>query len=141
MVPVYANAIILFVTWQGITWAYASETFPLDVRMLCVAITTASTWLGSSVVARSTPFKITDLGYGAYFFFSTVLVLMGLWAFICIPETKRLTLEEMDALFMNPTHKAVWARLKGRPIVPAATAADPDVDDEKEAYEREEVKV
>lgn len=65
-------------------YLYASGIFPLNIRMLCVAITTATTWLGSFVVARSTPFMITDLRYGAYFFFSTALVLMGLWA--CIIE-------------------------------------------------------
>lgn len=31
---------------------------------------------------------ISDLGYGAYFFFSAILVSMGIWAFFCVPETK-----------------------------------------------------
>lgn len=141
MVSVYANAIVICATWQGITWTYASEIFPLDIRMLCVAITTATTWLGSFVVARSTPFMITDLGYGAYFFFSTVLVLMGIWAFICIPETKGLTLEEMDALFMNPTHKAVWARMRGRPIGGQTRGSDLNTENKKEECEKEELEV
>ena len=88
MVCVYVNGFIICATWQGITWTYASEIFPLDIRMLCVALTTADTWLGSFIIARSTPYMISDLGYGAYFFFSTVLVCMGLWAFLFVPETK-----------------------------------------------------
>jgi hypothetical protein len=28
-----------------------------------------------------------------------------------------ITLEEMDALFMKRMHQAVWAQLRGRPIV------------------------
>ena len=88
MACIYFNAFVICATWQGITWTYASEIFPLDIRMLCVATTTASTWLGSFVVGRSTPFMISDLGYGCYFFFSTCLVLMALWAFIFVPETK-----------------------------------------------------
>lgn len=74
---------------------------------------------------------------------------MGIWAFGFIPETKGklpqiqpccskknysatnlqrigITLEEMDALFMKPMHKAVWAQLRGRPIL--VTDVD-DVDD------------
>lgn len=42
---------------------------------------------------------ITSLGYGTYMFFGTLMVLMGIWAFFFIPETKGLTLEEMDRLF------------------------------------------
>lgn len=90
MVCVYLNAFIICATWQGITWTYASEIFPLDIRMMCVAISTASTWLGSFIVARATPYMITDLGYGTYFMFGGFVIVMGFWAFFCIPETKGL---------------------------------------------------
>lgn len=88
IVCVYLNAVVICATWQGISWAYASEIFPLDIRMLCVSLTTATTWLGSFTIARATPFMISDLGYGAFFFFSAVLSLMGIWAFFFVPETK-----------------------------------------------------
>jgi MFS family permease len=102
MVCVYLNGFIICATWQGITWTYASEIFPLDIRMLCVSITTADTWLGSFIIARSTPYMISDLGYGAYFF---------------VPETKGITLEEMDMLFQRPMHQAVWAQIRGKPTL------------------------
>ncbi|KAH7071806.1 quinate permease [Paraphoma chrysanthemicola] len=117
MVAVYVNAFIICATWQGITWTYASEIFPLDIRMLCVSLTTADTWLGSFIIARSTPYMISDLGYGAYFFFAAILVAMGIWSFFFVPETKGITLEEMDMLFLRPMHKAVWAQLRGQPIL------------------------
>jgi hypothetical protein len=41
---------------QGITWVYCSEIFPIDIRMLCVAITTADQWLWSFIVSRTTPY-------------------------------------------------------------------------------------
>ena len=59
MVCIYLNAFIICATWQGITWTYSSEIFPLDIRMMCVGISTASTWLGSFIVARATPYMIT----------------------------------------------------------------------------------
>lgn len=52
MVCVYLNGFIICATWQGITWTYASEIFPLDIRMLCVSSTTAVTWLGSFIIVR-----------------------------------------------------------------------------------------
>lgn len=135
MVCVYVNAFIICATWQGITWTYASEIFPLDIRMLCVALTTADTWLGSFIIARSTPYMISDLGYGAFFFFSTILVCMGIWSFLFVPETKGVTLEEMDALFMKPTLKVVWAQMRGRPVMedmgPPREDSESTVDREK----------
>ncbi|KAK2012443.1 general substrate transporter [Colletotrichum eremochloae] len=131
MACVYINGIIICATWQGITWLYASEVQTLEIRMLAVSITTATTWLGSFIIARSTPYMISDLGYGAYFFFGAILILMGIWAFFFVPETKGLTLEDMDTLFMNPTHKTVWAQMRGRPIVAPERARSPSISDEK----------
>lgn len=117
MVCVYVNAFIICATWQGITWTYASEIFPLDIRMLCVSLTTADTWLGSFIIARSTPYMISDLGYGAYFFFASILLCMGIWSFLFVPETKGVSLEEMDALFMKPMHQVVWAQIRKKPLL------------------------
>lgn len=106
---VYINAIIVCSTWQGITWTYreyfssethdkprrpdhkdttAAEIFPLDVRMLCVALTTAFTWLGSFIVARIAPYMMTGIGYGTFFLFGAILIVIGIWALFFIPETK-----------------------------------------------------
>ncbi|KAK2053864.1 general substrate transporter [Colletotrichum caudatum] len=131
MACVYINGIIICATWQGITWLYASEVQTLEIRMLAVSITTATTWLGSFIIARSTPYMISDLGYGAYFFFGAILILMGIWAFFFVPETKGLTLEDMDTLFLNPTHKTVWAQVRGRPIAAPERARSPSISDEK----------
>jgi hypothetical protein len=115
MVCVYINAFIICATWQGITWTYASEIFPLDIRMLCVSLTTADTWLGSFIIARSTPYMISDLGYGAYFFFASILLCMGIWSFLFVPETKGISLEEMDG-FSKPVHQVVWAQIRKKPL-------------------------
>ncbi|KAF3940160.1 hypothetical protein ABW19_dt0202075 [Dactylella cylindrospora] len=64
--------------------------------MLCVAITTADQWFWSFVVSKTTPYMITSLGYGIYMFFGGLMVAMGIWATIFVPETKGKTLEEMD---------------------------------------------
>jgi hypothetical protein len=117
MVCVYVNAFVICAKWQGIIWRYASEIFPLDIRMLWVSLTTADTWLGSFIIARNTPYMISDLGYGVYFFFASILVAMGIWSFFFVPETKGISLKEMDALFLRPMHKAVWAQLRGKPIL------------------------
>ncbi|KAM3423967.1 hypothetical protein BST61_g1360 [Cercospora zeina] len=99
MVCVYLYGLIYCATWQGITWVYCSEIFPLDIRMLCVAITTADQWLWSFIISRTTPYMITSLGYGTYFFFAALMVCMGFWAYLFVPETKGKTLEDMEPIF------------------------------------------
>ncbi|KAK1622321.1 hypothetical protein BDP81DRAFT_455530 [Colletotrichum phormii] len=116
MVCVYLYGLIYCATWQGITWLYCSEVFGLDIRMLCVAITTADQWLWS-FISRTTPYTITSLGYGTYMFFGALMILMGVWAFFFVPETKGLTLEDMDLLFMRSMHTTVWTALRERKSV------------------------
>lgn len=57
---------------------------------------------------------------------------MGVWAFFCVPETKGITLEEMDALFADSCCKAVWAQIRGKPIPSRRAPADTfSIDNEK----------
>jgi hypothetical protein len=42
---------------------------------------------------------ITSLGYGTYMFFGSLMILMGIWAYFFVPETKGKTLEQMEELF------------------------------------------
>ncbi|KAM0086006.1 hypothetical protein ACKRZS_001810 [Fusarium odoratissimum] len=74
---------------------------------------------------------ISDLGYGAYFFFSSILVCMGIWATFFVPETKGITLEDMDALFAKPVYKTVWAQMRGKPVLEENRSESPFEDDEK----------
>lgn len=68
IVCVYLYGVIYCATWQGITWLYASEIYPLYIRSLCMALTIADERLWSYVVSRSTPYMISDIGYGSKYY-------------------------------------------------------------------------
>lgn len=53
VVCIFIYALILCSTWQGITWVYSSEIFPIKIRMLCVSLTIANGWLWSFSYPRS----------------------------------------------------------------------------------------
>jgi hypothetical protein len=42
---------------------------------------------------------ISNIGYGTYLFFGSCTILMTIWAYFFVPETKGRTLESMDQLF------------------------------------------
>lgn len=60
-------------------------------------------------------------------FFASLMVLMGSWAWWCIPETKGKTLEEMEAIFGAPTALGVITR-KLDPIDRATDEKDKELD-------------
>jgi hypothetical protein len=51
---------------------------------------------------------ITSLGYGTYMFFGSLMILMGIWAYFFVPETKGKTLEQMEDLFNTGARHARW---------------------------------
>lgn len=56
---------------------------------------------------------ITSLGYGTYFFFASLMVAMGFWAWWFVPETKGKSLEEMEAVFgAQPVSDQEWGMVE-----------------------------
>ncbi|CAE6491272.1 unnamed protein product [Rhizoctonia solani] len=96
---IYIFAVAFCMSWNGISWIICSEIFPLSVRALGQAITSATQWLWQFVIARSTPYMIKNIGYGTYLFFGSCMILMIPWVYFILPETKGVSLEDMDRLF------------------------------------------
>ncbi|CAE6540540.1 unnamed protein product [Rhizoctonia solani] len=96
---IYIFAIAFCMSWNGISWIICSEIFPLSVRALGQTITSATQWLWQFVIARSTPYMVKNIGYGTYLFFGSCMILMIPWVYFILPETKGISLEDMDRLF------------------------------------------
>lgn len=95
----YIFAVATCGSWNGISWIICAEIFPLSVRALCQAITAATHWLWQFAIARSTPYMLANIGYGFYLFFGSCMMLMVPLVFFLLPETKGVSLEQMDKLF------------------------------------------
>ncbi|KAH0613685.1 uncharacterized protein H6S33_005571 [Morchella sextelata] len=113
IVMVYIYAMFFSIAWNAIPWIYCSEIFPGRIRALCVSVTTATQWLGQFVIARATPYMISNIGGGTYMFFASCMVVIIGWVYFFVPETKGRTLESMDELFgVDRTVAAVRAQAK-----------------------------
>jgi hypothetical protein len=49
-------------------------------------------------IAKSLPYIFTALGFGTWFFFASWMLLATIWAFFLLPETKGLTMDQMDEI-------------------------------------------
>ncbi|KDN48327.1 hypothetical protein RSAG8_02919, partial [Rhizoctonia solani AG-8 WAC10335] len=95
----YVFAVATCGSWNGISWIICAEIFPLSVRALCQAITTATHWIFAFAMARATPYMLANIDYGFYLFFGTCMMLMIPLVYFLLPETKGVSLENVDKLF------------------------------------------
>jgi hypothetical protein len=55
--------------------------------------------MNNFIVGQVTPDMISGMAYGTFIFFGVITLLGAGFIWLFVPETKRLTLEEMDILF------------------------------------------
>ncbi|KAM6537960.1 hypothetical protein FALCPG4_003855 [Fusarium falciforme] len=96
-----------------VPFTYSAEAFPLHVRDIGMASSTAITWGFNFIISLTWPpltEKITDTGgfcwYGAWNIFGWI------FCYFFLPETKNLTLEELDNVFnvTNREHAGYYTR-------------------------------
>ncbi|KAI0844349.1 general substrate transporter [Daldinia vernicosa] len=86
-------------SWGPCSWIIVAEIWPLSSRPYGTSLGASSNWMNNFIVGQVTPIMLNRIGYGTYVLFG-LLTFMGagfIWFFV--PETKRLTLEEMDVVF------------------------------------------
>ncbi|KAI8622945.1 MFS sugar transporter-like protein [Xylariaceae sp. FL1651] len=88
--------------WGPACWILVSEIPTARLRPLNVALAAATQWLFNFVVARTLPVMLATLGpggYGTYFIYGSFGVIMLIFVYFFIPETKGVSLEHMGELF------------------------------------------
>ncbi|RSL43969.1 hypothetical protein CEP53_011445 [Fusarium sp. AF-6] len=102
IVCIYLWAAVFQFGWGPCCWILVSEIPTARLRALNVAIGAATQWLFNFIIARTVltmQKTMGPAGYGMFFMFGSFGVLMGLFVWFFVPETKGLSLEQMDELF------------------------------------------
>lgn len=100
MVAVYVYVALFCIGLGPITWVYSTEIFPLKLRAQGTSIGVAVNRVTNAAVSMSfiSIYKAITIG-GAFFMFAGISVLAWVFFFLCLPETKGRSLEEMEMLF------------------------------------------
>jgi len=80
-----------------VSWVVISEIFPTKTRGVAMSAVTVVLWIGVLFITQLTPWLLKNLG-GAYtfwlFMINSIILLIFVW--VRIPETKQKTLEEIE---------------------------------------------
>ncbi|KAK9451146.1 uncharacterized protein V1518DRAFT_371278 [Limtongia smithiae] len=116
-------------SWAPIGWVLPSEIFPLGIRAKAVSITTSSAWMNNFVIGLVSPAMLQKYPWQTYVFFAVFCALACGFAIFVVPETRRRSLEDMDAVFGD--HQAVNDKRRLQMIV---DSLQHDMQNEQERY-------
>ncbi|GME73419.1 unnamed protein product [Ambrosiozyma monospora] len=101
-------------TWGPGAWVVVGEIYPLTIRSRAVGLSTASNWLWNCIIAVITPYMVDsdkgNLKAKVFFIWGACCAGCLVFAYVFIPETKGLTLEQVDRMLeeTTPFTSAKW---------------------------------
>ncbi|PHT54688.1 Polyol transporter 5 [Capsicum baccatum] len=105
IITTYAFVMFFNIGLGPVTWVYSAEIFPLKYRALGAGIGVAVNRLMNATVSMSfLSISNAITTGGAFFMFAGISVIALTFFYFFLPETKGLSLEEMEALFTKGSH-------------------------------------
>lgn len=89
-----------------VPFTYSAEAFPLHIREIGMSFATATTWCFNFILSFTWPSLQTAFkSQGAFGWYAAWCIVGWIGVLLFVPETKALTLEELDQVFSVPTWK------------------------------------
>ncbi|KAI9617784.1 hypothetical protein H4Q26_012648 [Puccinia striiformis f. sp. tritici PST-130] len=117
-VGVVAASIYLYMAFYSpgegpVPFTYSAEAFPLYIRDFGMSYATAVCWFFNFILAITFPLMLTAFKpQGAFGWYAGWCIIGWVAVFFTLPETKALTLEELDYVFSVPTAKHASYQVK-----------------------------
>jgi MFS family permease len=112
----------------AIPWLLPAEYAPLAIRTKAAALATASNWIFTFLVVEITPVSINSIKWKTYIYFAifNAAFVPLIWFFY--PETRNLSLEQIDKLFVGDKVLLRWKESMGERQGSFAAEAVPGVE-------------
>ncbi|KAJ2718701.1 hypothetical protein GGI07_005637 [Coemansia sp. Benny D115] len=98
-------------SWGPCGWLIPSEIFPTHLRAKANSVTTGTNWISNFVVTLTSPLLLDVAKWKLFLALSAIMGANFVVIYLFLPETKNLSLEEMDIVFMD----SAWA-FKSSPL-------------------------
>ncbi|GAB4856921.1 hypothetical protein Ancab_014839 [Ancistrocladus abbreviatus] len=82
-------------SWGPLGWLVPSEIFPLEVRSAAQSINVSVNMLFTFVVAQIFLPMLCTMKFGLFLFFAFFVIIMNIFIYFLLPETKNVPIEEM----------------------------------------------
>ncbi|GJQ84965.1 hypothetical protein Trydic_g565 [Trypoxylus dichotomus] len=98
--------IILFATGPGsIPWFLVSELFSQSARPAATSLAVSINWIANFFVTIGFPTLQLAIGSYVFIIFTIILVLVTIFIYKKVPETKNKTMEEISAIFRQQSYQ------------------------------------
>ncbi|RRT47838.1 hypothetical protein B296_00010491 [Ensete ventricosum] len=104
----YAIFVVLFIcvfvsgfawSWGPLGWLVPSEIFPLEIRSAAQSISVSVNMFFTFVVAQVFLMMMCHLKFALFYFFGAWVLMMTIFVFFFVPETKNVPIEEMTEVW------------------------------------------
>lgn len=138
----YAIVVVLFIciyvsafawSWGPLGWLVPSEIFPLEIRSAAQSINVSVNMFFTFIIAQIFLTMLCHLKFGLFLFFAFFVVVMSVFIYFFLPETKGVPIEEMNIVWkrhwfwgkyipdddLPPSAASLELGKKGQPTKPA----------------------
>ncbi|KPM43850.1 hypothetical protein AK830_g2654 [Neonectria ditissima] len=100
-------------SWGAVVWMWTSEVFSANVRSQAVGMASQCQNVANVIFQQFFPIFLNNTGLKCLFFFMAINIVLAVFVFFFIPETKGVALEHMDVIFGGPDHTEKGAQMLG----------------------------
>lgn len=94
-------------SWGPLGWLVPSEVFALEVRPAAQSITVAVNMISTFLIAQLFTLMLCHLKFGLFIFFGCFVMMMTIFVYKLVPETKGIPIEEMSKVWED---HPFWSR-------------------------------
>ncbi|KAJ9563029.1 hypothetical protein OSB04_008189 [Centaurea solstitialis] len=106
----YAILVVFFIclyvagfawSWGPLGWLVPSEIFPLEIRSAAQSVAVSVNMIFTFVIAQLFLMMLCHLKFGLFLFFAFWVIVMTIFIYVFLPETKNIPIDEMVVVWKN----------------------------------------